>query len=60
MKITNIRFFVDVTPEDAHNKILNQTIIRDDAKYLIFADNANQRLTLPNYPLDPLDPDRIR
>lgn len=60
MKITNLRFFVDVTPEEQHNKILNQTIIRDDSKYLIFADNANQRLTLPNYPLDPLDPDNIR
>jgi hypothetical protein len=60
MKITNLRLFLEVTPEDQHTKILNQTIIRDDAKYLIFADNANQRLTLPNYPLDPLDPDNIR
>jgi hypothetical protein len=50
-KITNIRLFNDVIPENQHNKILNQAIIRDDAKYLIFADNANQRLVLPNYSL---------
>jgi hypothetical protein len=49
MRITNIRLFFDVIPENQHSKILNQSIIRDDSKYLIFADNANQRLTLPNY-----------
>ena len=51
IKITNIRMFVDIIPVDQHNKLLNQTIIRDDSKYLLFADNANQRLVLPNFPL---------
>lgn len=51
MKLTNIRLFTDVIPEDSHNKILNQAIIRDDSKYLVFADNANSRITLPNFPL---------
>ena len=51
MKITNIRFFEDIIPEEQHNKILNQNVIRDDSKYLIFADNANTRLVLPSYPL---------
>lgn len=55
MKLTNIRMFTDIIPEDQHNKILNQTIIRDDSKYLIFADNANQRLVLPNWPLNQVD-----
>jgi len=57
MSITNIRLFIDIIPEDQHNKILNQTIIRDDSKYLLFADNANQRLVLPNYPLSQIGPD---
>ena len=48
--------FIDIIPEDQHNKILNQAIIRDDSKYLLFADNANQRLTLPNYPLGQIGP----
>ena len=52
MKMTNIRLFIDIIPEDQHNKILNQTMIRDDSKYLLFADNANQRLMLPNMPLN--------
>lgn len=51
MKITNIRMFIDVIPTDTHNKILNQYIIRDDSKYLVFADNATTRLYLPNIPL---------
>lgn len=51
MKLTNLRMFVDIIPIDQHNKLLNQAIIRDDSKYLLFADNANQRLTLPNFPL---------
>lgn len=51
MKITNIRMFVDVLPENSHNKILNQYILGDNAKYLLFADNANTRLYLPNFPL---------
>jgi hypothetical protein len=59
MKITNIRFFIDVIPQDQHNKILNQAIIRDDSKYLLFADNANTRLTLPNYPLSQVGPSDV-
>lgn len=50
MKVTNIRVFIDVIPESEHNKILNQYIIRDDSKYLSFADNATTRLYLPNFP----------
>ena len=51
MKVTNIRLFIEVIPESNHNKILNQAIIRDDSKYLVFADNANTRLSLPRFPL---------
>ena len=51
MKVTNIRLFTDVIPEDTHNKILGQSIIREDSKYLVFADNANTRLVLPKFPL---------
>jgi hypothetical protein len=50
MKMTNIRLFVDVIPVETHNKILNQYIIADDSKYLVFADNANLKLSLMNYP----------
>ena len=56
MKLTNIRLFTDIIPEDQHTKILNQSIIRDDSKYLVFADNANQRLVLPNEPTSQLGP----
>lgn len=52
MKSTNIRYFVDVIPESEHNKILNQYIIRDDTKYMVFADNATTRLYLPRFPLN--------
>lgn len=48
MKITNLRLFSDIIPIDQHNKILNQAIISDDSKYLIFADNANKKLSLPH------------
>ena len=51
MKATNIRVFLDVIPEDVHNKVLNQYIIRDDSKFLVFADNATTRLYLPKFPL---------
>jgi hypothetical protein len=51
MKVTNIRLFADVIPESTHNKICNQIIIRDDSKYLVFADNANTRIVLPRFPL---------
>jgi len=52
MKVTNIRLFIDVIPEDVHNKVLNQYIIRDDSKYLVFADNATTRLYLPRFYLN--------
>jgi hypothetical protein len=52
MKITNIRLFSDIIPEEVHNKILNQYIIGDDSKYLIFGDNANTRIILPRFPLN--------
>lgn len=51
MSITNIRLFIEAIPEDQHNKILNQYVIRDDSKYLVFADNATTRLYLPKFPL---------
>ena len=50
MKATNIRLFSEIIPVTEHNKILNQYIIADDSKYLVFADNANTKITLPNYP----------
>ena len=52
MKLTNIRLFADIIPEDYHNKILNQYIIRDDSKYMIFADNATTRIYLPKFPFN--------
>lgn len=51
MKLTNVRLFLDIIPEDTHNKILNQYVMREDSKYLVFADNANTRLYLPSFPL---------
>lgn len=50
MKVTNIRLFNDIIPENVHNKILNQMIVGNDARYLVFADNANTRLSLPRFP----------
>jgi hypothetical protein len=50
IKATNIRLFSEIIPVAEHNKILNQYIIADDSKYLVFADNANTKITLPNYP----------
>ncbi len=52
MKATNIRLFIDTIPEEVHNKVLNQYIIRDDSKYLVFADNATTRLYLPRFYLN--------
>lgn len=51
MKVTNIRMFTDFIPVQEHNKICNQYVIRDDSKYLVFADNATTRLYLPKFPL---------
>lgn len=50
MKLTNIRLFSDVMPKESHNKLLNQMIVGNDARYLVFADNANTRITLPRFP----------
>ena len=50
MKVTNVRLFIDVIPEDTQSKLLNQYVVADDSKYLVFADNANMKLSLPNYP----------
>ena len=50
MKMTNIRLFSEIIPISEHNKILNQYIIADDSKYLIFADNANTKIVLPYFP----------
>jgi len=50
MKATNIRLFSEIIPVSEHNKILNQYIIADDSKYLVFADNANTKITLPLFP----------
>ena len=50
MKATNIRLFSEIIPVGEHNKILNQYIIADDSKYLVFADNANTKITLPLFP----------
>lgn len=52
MKMTNIRLFTEVIPESEHNKIINQAIIGDDSKYLVFGDNANTKLYLNNSPLN--------
>lgn len=52
MKITNIRLFSDVIPEESHNKLLNQIIVGNDSRYLVFADNANTRITLPKFPFN--------
>ena len=51
MKATNIRLFNDVIPVSQHTKLLNQYLIADDAKYLVFADNASMRVQLPNFAL---------
>jgi hypothetical protein len=52
MKVTNIRLFDNIIPVEVHNKLLNQAILGDDSKHLIFADNANTRIFLPRSPLN--------
>jgi len=49
MYITNIRLFSDVIPIEEEDIISNQYLVSDDSRYLIFADNANLKLTLPNF-----------
>lgn len=60
MKVTNIRVFNDIIPVVEHNKILNQYIIGRDERYLIFADNANMRLVLPNLSFNQVDNNIVR
>lgn len=50
IKMTNIRMFRDIIPEDQHNSISNQYIIGGDSKFMVFADNANNRIILDNFP----------
>lgn len=54
MQMTNVRMFNRIIPLSEHNIILNQYVVTEDTKYLVFADNANLRLTLPNYPYNGL------
>jgi hypothetical protein len=59
LNITNIRLFSDVIAEKEHTKLLNQNIIRDDSSHLIFADNANEKIILPNFPLSQIPPNSV-
>jgi hypothetical protein len=52
MRLTNVRLFVEPIPESQHNKILNQYIIGDDSKHMVFADNATARIYIPNFPFN--------
>lgn len=52
MRATNLRLFADTIPENYHNKILNQYIVGNDSKYLVFADNATTRIYLNNFPFN--------
>jgi hypothetical protein len=47
IKLTNIRVFDDVIPEESKSNILLQRVIQD-ADYLILADNATRQLYTPN------------
>lgn len=47
MKLTNLRIFNDVIPEEAKSNILIQRVIQD-AQYLILADNATRQLYTSN------------
>lgn len=49
IKITNITLFNDIIPENVQVKLLSSPVIRDDSKHLVFTDNANATLVLPNY-----------
>jgi hypothetical protein len=51
-KITNIRLFNRNSPVDEHNRILNEYLIGDDSRHLEFADNANTKIILTNYPFN--------
>ena len=61
MKITNIRLFNDVIPYNDHNKILNQyNVSPHDYRNIIFSDSANQKIVLPNLPINQLNKKIIR
>lgn len=60
MKITNIRMFIDVIPENEHNKLLNKEMITSDYKYIIFSDNANKIVSVPFYSDSKIDFQKIR
>jgi len=47
MKLTNIRIFSDVVPDESKSNVLLQRII-DDSNYLILADNASRQLYTDN------------
>jgi len=47
IKMTNLRIFNDVIPDDAKSNILLQRVIKD-ANYLIIADNATRQLYTSN------------
>jgi hypothetical protein len=49
IKMTNIRIFNDVIPEQSKSNILQQRIIQD-SNYLILADNATRQLYTQNVP----------
>ena len=51
MYISNLRLFNDIIDEKVHSKTLVTYLVRDDAKYLIFADNCNKKIILPNLPM---------
>lgn len=49
MFLTNIRIYNDIIDLDYHSKMLNEKISRY-AEYLILADNADEKITLPIIP----------
>ena len=60
MRLTNIRLFNEIIPQSEHNRILNQYILGNDYKYIIFGDNANSRITLPNYSYSQINTNIVR
>jgi hypothetical protein len=51
-KMTNIRLFDRTLPIEEHNRVLNEYLIGDDSRHLVFADNANTKIILTNYPFN--------
>lgn len=48
MKLTNIRVFTDIIPKNMYTKVLNQKIVKS-SDFLILADNAEEKIILPNH-----------